>query len=498
MGFVNGLNGLMKDETMQIDEETFHPFRNLGGYDFLGRSHDYLRSDAEQLQAAELCAKYQLNGLVMIGATHTLSDACSLSNYFLDKGVSTRVIGIPATVNGNIRHNFISTSIGFDTASKVYSQLIGNMLTDSASAIKYWYFIRLMGRDPSHLVLECAMQTHPNLVIISEESANRGETLIDIVNRICDIVAERANQGKNYGCVLIPEGLLNHVAAYKNLIDEINRLFGQCKNRKEAKALSQKLYDDEKSVMEFLTPWSYSLYSTLPEFLKKQLLFEREIEGTTKISQIETEKLIAYYVEQELARRKKAQRYKGSFAPVTHYFGYQGRCSHPSIFDCELGSTYGFTAGVLIENGLTAMCTTIQQITGPPGKWRVGGVPLLSLLRSQPKSGFARTDLVVASEEVDLHGEIFQRMKAVERGWRYVDHYSNPGPIQFFDNGRDDRDLTIDTSFTHKTKITDQIRALCHSIQNDCLFVEHQHLLIAALSSLQSAKSVINSMTQHA
>ena len=158
------------------------------------------------------------------------------------------------------------------------------MLSDSASAIKYWYFIRLMGRDPSHLVLECAMQTHPNLVIISEECSSRGETLIDIVNRICDVIAERSNQGKNYGCVLIPEGLLNHVAAYKNLIQEINQLFSTCINRKEAKALSQKLYDNEKSVMDFLTPWSYSLYSTLPEFLKKQLLFEREIEGTTKIS----------------------------------------------------------------------------------------------------------------------------------------------------------------------------------------------------------------------
>ena len=233
----------------------------------------------------------------MIGATHTLSDACSLSEYFIANGVETSVVGIPATVNGNIRHSFISTSIGFDTASKVYSQLIGNMLSDSASAIKYWYFIRLMGRDPSHLVLECAMQTHPNLVIISEECSHRGETLIDIVNRICDIIAERANQGKNYGCVLIPEGLLNYVAAYKNLIDEINQLFANCNSRKEAKILSQQLYDNEQSVMNVLTPWSYSLYQTLPEFLKKQLLFEREIEGTTKISQLETEKLIAYYVE---------------------------------------------------------------------------------------------------------------------------------------------------------------------------------------------------------
>ena len=249
----------MDENIVEIDEETFKPFRNLGGYDYLGRSHDFLRSPKEQLQAAKICREKKLGGLVMIGATHTLSDACSLAEYFLANEVETRVVGIPATVNGNIRHSFISTSIGFDTASKVYSQLIGNMLSDSASAIKYWYFIRLMGRDPSHLVLECAMQTHPNVVIISEESSNRGETLIDIVNRICDIVTERANQGKNYGCVLIPEGLLNYVAAYKNLFQEINTLFANCTSRKEAKVLSQKLYDND-SVMEFLTPWSYSLY----------------------------------------------------------------------------------------------------------------------------------------------------------------------------------------------------------------------------------------------
>jgi diphosphate--fructose-6-phosphate 1-phosphotransferase len=183
----------MEEHIVEIDEESFKPFRNLGGYDYLGRSHDYLRTPAEQEQAAKVCKEKGFTGLVMIGATHTLSDACSLSEYFLTNEVDTRVVGIPATVNGNIRHSFISTSIGFDTASKVYSQLIGNMLSDSASAIKYWYFIRLMGRDPSHLVLECAMQTHPNLVIISEESSNRGETLIDIVNRICDIIVERAN-----------------------------------------------------------------------------------------------------------------------------------------------------------------------------------------------------------------------------------------------------------------------------------------------------------------
>ena len=342
------------------------------------------------------------------------------------------------------------------------------------------------------------MQTHPNIVIISEESASRGETLPDIVNRIADVIVERARQDKNYGCVLIPEGLLNHIAAYKHMIQEINEIFSQCKNRQETTELSQKFFENEIYVRDHLTPWSYSLYSTLPEFLKRQILFEREIEGTTKISQIETEKLMSYFVEQELAKRKTKGKYSGAFAPVTHYFGYQGRCSLPSHFDCSLASTYGFTAGVLIENGLTSMCVTAQLINEPASKWRVGGVPLLAMVRSQPKSGYQRTDLVVPSEEVDLNGEPYQRMKAVERGWRYTDHYSNPGPIQLYDFGAQTRDFTLDSEYEYKTQITNQIKALCHSIQNDCLFVEHQHLLIAALSSLQSAKSVINSMTKNA
>jgi diphosphate--fructose-6-phosphate 1-phosphotransferase len=231
VGFMNGVTGLMKEDTIEITEESFKPFRNLGGVDYLGRSHDQLRTPDQQAKAAEVCKKLGLTGLVLVGATHTLTDAALLSEYFLANGVDTRVVAIPATVDGNIRHNYVSSAIGFDTASKVYSQLVGNMLTDSASAIKYWYFIRLMGKDPSHLAVECAMQTHPNMVIVSEECAQRGETLYDIVNRICDLVVERSKRDKNYGCILIPEGLLNHVSAYKNLIDDLNRMFADASKK---------------------------------------------------------------------------------------------------------------------------------------------------------------------------------------------------------------------------------------------------------------------------
>ena len=209
-----------------------------------------------------------MTGIILIGATHTLTDSANLSQYFTEHKIPIKVVCIPSTLDGNIRHGFFQCSLGFDTATKVYSQLIGNMLTDSASAIKYWYFIRLMGRDPSHLVLECALKTHPNMVIISEESSFRQESLMDIVHRVCDTIVKRSNQGKDYGSILIPEGLLSHISSYRNLIQELNELFSHCTNEIEQQDLSSKLWMDETQIKQLLSPCSYSLYATLPEFMR--------------------------------------------------------------------------------------------------------------------------------------------------------------------------------------------------------------------------------------
>jgi len=494
LGFINGVRGFLEGKYIDVTREKFAPFNNLGGYDFLGRSIDMLRKPDQLHKAVEVCRKLKLTGLILIGATHTLTDCAYIAEYFLQQKLETRVVAVPATVDGNIHHGYIATSIGFDTAAKIYSQHVGNMLTDSASAVKYWYFMRLMGRDPSHLVLEVALRTHPNIVIISEESSHRGQTLPDIVNKICDIICNRAAQGMNYGSVVIPEGLLNYISNFKHLIQELNELFKEQKTAEEAYNLSQKLFNDLKFAKEQLTPWSFSLFETLPDFLKNQLLSEREVHGSVRLSQIETEKLLAYYCDIELKKRAKAGTYSGAFAPVTHYFGYQGRCSHPTLFDSSLGSTYGFTAGVLIEGGFTGISAAVRQVTGSPDSWRVGGIPLLALMRSEPKTGYTATDLVVPSEDVDLQGEPYQRMKALERNWRMMDHYSNPGPIQFYAFGSDELSTTLKLMYSNYTRISQQIQALCTSIQKDCLFTEHQHLLFAALSSLQSAKGVINSM----
>jgi hypothetical protein len=247
-----------------------------------------------------------------------------------------------------------------------------------------------------------------------------------------------------------------------------------------------------------LTPWSYSLYSSLPDFFKKELLFEREVAGSLKLSQIETERLISYLVGEELAKRKKAGTYTGSFAPVTHFFGYQGRSAHPSHFDCSLGSTCGYAAARLVAAGVTGMCVSVKGVTQPAEQWRVGAVPIISLLASHPKQGFKRSKLVVRSENVDLESAAFQEYKAQHRQWRSDDEYKNPGPIQFTHNDQLDRECsdTFGHMFASTDNLTAEITGLCNSIQNDVLFSEHQHLLVAALSSLKSAKQVINVLSQ--
>jgi diphosphate--fructose-6-phosphate 1-phosphotransferase len=317
-GFLYGTLGMFNGNYIEITEENFALYKNQGGYDFLGRSVDKIRSEEELKKTKEICEKLNLNGLVIVGATHSLTDSLLLTEYLLANKVKTSVIAVPCTVDGNISHPLFETAIGFDTASKVYSQLIGNIMTDSASATKYWYLIRLMGRDPSHLVLESALQTHPNYVIISEECSQRGQNLDDIVNDICDVISERANQKKNFGTILIPEGLLAHLPHFKTLIEELNEIF--CKNI-EKEDISYKLLHDESFLKSLLSPWSSAVFLDLPEFTKKQLLLEREAHGTIQLSQIETERLISYKISKVLEKRKQEKKYKGAYSAITHFFG---------------------------------------------------------------------------------------------------------------------------------------------------------------------------------
>jgi len=330
---------------------------------FLGRSADKIRSNDELAATLKACQDLKLDGLVLLGSTHTMTDAIIVTNHLLAQNCKTSVIGVPASVDGNVYHHMLEGVVGFDSASKLYSQLIGNIMIDAASATKYWYFIRLMGRDPSHLVLECALQTHPNMVLISEEIASQEKNLQDVVSDIADLICLRAEHGKNFGTLLIPEGLLVHLPRIRSLIDELNQLFTK-HDKKEALEIGTRFVNDQEFVKSKLTAWSAAIFNGLPEITRKQLVTEREAHGTVQLSQIETEKLLAILVEEELKKRKAAKTYKGSFSPVTHFFGYQGRCAFPSKFDCELAATYGFLAGALIQHGITGYCVTCRGLTG--------------------------------------------------------------------------------------------------------------------------------------
>lgn len=318
IGFLFGTLGLFKGDHIEITEDNFKLFKNHGGYDYLGRSVDKIRSKEELEGTKNICEKLDLDGLILVGASHTLTDSLFLTEYFIANHVKTSIITVPCSVDGTVHHPLFEAPVGFDTASKVYSQLIGNIMTDSASATKYWYLIRLMGRDPSHLVLECALQTHPNYVIISEECAKNGQNLNDIVNDICDVISERAKQKKNFGTVLIPEGLLAHLPHFKTLIDELNTVLVENKNNKD---LPLQLLNDETVLKKTLSPWSSAVFLDLPEFTKKQLLLEREAHGTIQLSQIETERLLSYKIGKELEKRKAAKLYNGTYAAITHFFG---------------------------------------------------------------------------------------------------------------------------------------------------------------------------------
>jgi len=263
--------------------------------------------------------------------------------------------------------------------------------------------------------------------------------------------------------------------------------------------LQQKLLDKDTDIADLLTPWSHSLFNSLPDFMKQQLLIEHQLSGSIKLSQIETEKLVAFLVNEELKKRKRQGTYKGSFGPVTHFFGYQGRSGHPSMFDCSLGSTMGYCAAALVQHKITGACVTVNNVTAPPSTWRCGAVPLIGLVGDKPRSEFPRTHLNVPSDHVDLTAKTFQLQKTQSKNWRVNDRYTNPGPIQFYLDEADENNkipVTLTQMFQESDEMTEQIRGLCQSLKGDCIFTEHQHLLYAALSSLKSAKLVLNSHSE--
>ncbi len=424
IGFLGGPAGPMKGKCMLLDGKMIDDYRNTGGFDMIGSGRDKIESPEQILAVRDNCAKLDIKAFVVIGGDDSNTNACMLAeNYWGD----IQVIGCPKTIDGDMKNKFIGASFGFDTACKVYSELISNIERDALSAKKYWHVIKLMGRSASHIALECALQTHPNVCLISEEIAAKKTTLREVVAYIADIVARRAAKGKNFGVALIPEGLLEFIPEMKALIAELNDVLA-----KHEKAFKAQTSDDDRLqfVNNKLEAASSQAFSTLPLNIQLQLLSDRDPHGNVQVSRIETEKLLIDLVGDLLREWKAEEKYAGKFNAQAHFFGYEGRCAPPSNFDANYCYSLGYTAAALIGAGKSGYISSIQNIDKPTGEWIAGGIPLTSMMNIERRHG--KNKPVIKKALVELDGKPFSTFVAHREEWAIDDDYVFVGPIQYF------------------------------------------------------------------
>ncbi len=428
-GFLGGPGGLVDNEYMEFNDAIINEYRNTGGFDIIGSGRTKLEEEWQFDKGAENCKALNINAIVIIGGDDSNTNACVLAEYYLQKQTGIQVIGCPKTIDGDLKNEMIETSFGFDTACKVYSELIGNIMRDANSAKKYWHFIKLMGRSASHIGLECALQTQPNVCIISEEVELKAQTLGSVVDDLAQVVAKRAANGENFGIALIPEGLVEFIPEMKTLISELNDLLAE---GHESAETFQKL---EKSarlawVAEQITPASSVVFKSLPEGIATQLTLDRDPHGNVQVSKIETEKLLIEMVEARLAEMKAAGEYKGKFSAQNHFFGYEGRCAAPSNFDADYCYSLGYTASVLLSEGKTGYMSSVRNTTAPAEEWIAGGVPVTMMMNMEKRHGHMKP--VIQKALVELDGKPFKAFAAKRDEWAVTTSFVYPGPIQYF------------------------------------------------------------------
>ncbi|MBQ9339800.1 MAG: diphosphate--fructose-6-phosphate 1-phosphotransferase [Paludibacteraceae bacterium] len=426
-GFLGGPSGLIEHKYVELTGNVINEYRNTGGFDIIGSGRTKLEETWQFDKGIEICKELGIRAIVIIGGDDSNTNACVLAEYYLQKGCGIQVIGCPKTIDGDLKNEQIETSFGFDTACKTYSELIGNIQRDANSAKKYWHFIRLMGRSASHIALECALQSQPNICLISEEVEAKNMTLGEIVDGIVNVIVARADAGLNFGTILIPEGLIEFVPAMKRLIAELNDLLA---SNEEFNALES---DDEKRqfVKACLSPESCALFRDLPKGIARQLMLDRDPHGNVKVSQIETEKLLIEMVAKKLAVLKASGAYKGKFSALGHFFGYEGRCAIPSNFDADYCYSLGITATWLIANGKSGYMALVQNLTSPASEWQAGGVPITMMMNMEKRSGKMKP--VIQKALVDLDGAPFKYLEEHRDEWADANtSYIYPGPIQYY------------------------------------------------------------------
>lgn len=427
IGFRNGPDGLLTNNGTEIDAKLLADYRNTGGFDIIGSGRTKLESEQDFLKALDTAKSRNLTALVVIGGDDSNSNASKLAEFAASRKAPLTIVGVPKTIDGDLKGEHIETSFGFDTACKVYSDLIGNIQRDAISARKYWHFIKLMGRSASHIGLECALQTRPNITLISEEVAQRQLTLKNIVDDIANTVAQRAANGEKFGTVLIPEGLIEFVPEMGVLIGELNETLAHHGDAFNALA---DLPAKRAFVAEKLTAPSASLYKSLPDDIANQLILDRDPHGNVQVARIDTQRLLIDLVEAHLKDLKSAGTYKGSFAPLPHYFGYEGRCAFPSNFDADYCYTLGFTAALLIREKLTGYICSVRGLTKPASQWQAGGVPMAQMMNMERRHG--KMVPVIKKALVELDSPAFREFEKHRATWAKETSYAFPGAIQYF------------------------------------------------------------------
>ena len=428
-GFLGGPAGLVDHKYIELTGSIIDKYRNTGGFDIIGSGRTKLEEQLQFDEGLEIAKGLKLDALVIIGGDDSNTNACVLAEYYAEKNSGVQVIGCPKTIDGDLKNSLIETSFGFDTATKVYSELIGNIERDANSAKKYWHFIKLMGRSASHIGLECALQTQPNITLISEEVAAKKQTLGEIVSYIANIVAHRAANGDNFGVALIPEGLIEFIPEMKVLISELNDLLADgTVTGKEFKEL--KKGDRREWVASHLANETADLFRSLPSGIASQLTLDRDPHGNVQVSLIETEKLLGEMVKSLLSDMKKRGEYNGKFSTQYHFFGYEGRCAAPSNFDADYCYSLGYTAALLISEGKTGYMASIRNLTAPAKDWIAGGVPVTMMMNLEKRHGYFKP--VIQKALVDLNGAPFKYFASKRDEWAIDSDYIYPGPIQYF------------------------------------------------------------------
>lgn len=444
-GFLMGPGGLVDHKYMEITAENLQAYRNTGGFDMIGSGRTKLEKEEQFEKGLEIIRELDIKAIVIIGGDDSNTNACVLAEYYAAKKYGVQVIGCPKTIDGDLKNDQIETSFGFDTATKTYAELIGNIERDCNSARKYWHFIKLMGRSASHIALECALQTQPNICLVSEEIEAKDMSLNAIVEDIASTVAYRASQGNNFGVVLIPEGLIEFVPAIGRLIQELNDLLAA----HGAEYLNLDKAAQREYILTHLSAENKATFETLPEGVARQLSLDRDPHGNIQVSLIETEKLISEMVGAKLAEWKKEGKYEGKFSALHHFFGYEGRCAAPSNFDADYCYALGSSAAQLIANGKTGYMAIVKNTTAGTDKWLAGGVPITMMMNMEKRNGEMKP--VIRKALVELDGAPFKALVAQREKWAKETCYVYPGPIQYW-GPSSVCDLTTKTLLLEQTK----------------------------------------------